>query len=133
MNKEYKATWTAFENATRADWEAVMDYEAEFNAGLVDRLLDQFKMLDEASTPYPINRYQHSLQSATRALNDGADEDHRRAVARYRRCRAPYNHGEVAAAILKPYVSEKTYWIVKHHPVLQSGLLLQSERFRSNL
>ena len=32
---------------------------------------------------------------------------------------APYNHGEVAAAILKPYVSEKTYWIVRHHCVFQ--------------
>ncbi len=31
----------------------------------------------------------------------------------------PYNHGEIAAAILKPYVTEKTYWIVKHHPVFQ--------------
>jgi len=121
MNKEYKATWTAFENATQADWEAVMDYEAEFNAGLVDRLLEQFRMLDEASTPYPINRYQHSLQSATRALNDGADEEMVVAALLHDigDVAAPYNHGEVAAAILKPYVSEKIYWIVKHHPVFQ--------------
>jgi predicted HD phosphohydrolase len=121
MNKEYKASWTAFENATRADWEAVMDYEAEFNAGLVDRLLDQFKMLDEESTPYPINRYQHSLQSATRAFEDGADEETIVAALLHDvgDITAPYNHGEVAAAILKPYVSEKTYWIVKHHPVFQ--------------
>jgi predicted HD phosphohydrolase len=121
MNQEYKATWTAFDNATQADWEAVMDYEAEFNAGLVDRLLAQFRLLDEEWTPYPINRYQHSLQTATRALNDGADEEMIVAALLHDigDVAAPYNHGEVAAAILKPYVSEKTYWIVKHHPVFQ--------------
>ena len=29
------------------------------------------------------------------------------------------NHSEVAAAVLRPYVSEKNYWIVKHHGVFQ--------------
>ena len=121
MSKEYKASWTAFESATQADWEAVSDYEAQFNAGLVDRLLQQFKVLDEESTPYPINRYQHSLQAATRALNDDAAEEMIIAALLHDigDVVAPYNHGEVAAAILKPYVSEKTYWIVKHHPVFQ--------------
>ena len=32
---------------------------------------------------------------------------------------APANHSEVAAAVLRPYVSEKNYWIVKHHGVFQ--------------
>ena len=32
---------------------------------------------------------------------------------------APANHSEVAAAMLRPYVSEKNYWIVKHHGVFQ--------------
>jgi len=52
-----------------------MGYEAKFNAGLVDRLLAQLRLLDEDWTPYPVNRYQHSLQAATRACDDGADEE----------------------------------------------------------
>ena len=121
MSKTYKATWTAFENAEKADWEAVIAYDEEFNAGLVDRLLEQFKQLDEPETPYPINRYQHSLQSATLAYEDGADEEMIVAALLHDigDISGPYNHGEIAAAILKPYVSEKTYWIVKHHPVFQ--------------
>ena len=89
--------------------------------GLVDRLLEQFEQLDETDTPYPINRYQHSLQSATLAYEDGADEELVIAALLHDigDVVAPYNHGEVAAAILKPYVSEKTYWIVKHHCVFQ--------------
>ena len=33
---------------------------------------------------------------------------------------APYNHSELAAAVLRPYVSERTYWIVLHHGLFQS-------------
>ena len=33
---------------------------------------------------------------------------------------APHNHSEVAAAILKPYVSKRTYWVIKHHGLFQS-------------
>lgn len=121
MNDMDKPSWTSFEETTAADWDAVVEYEKEFNAGLVDRLLAQFRLLDEEETPYPLNRYQHSLQSATRAFNDGADEETVVAALLHDigDVVAPYNHGEVAAAILKPYVSDKTYWIVKHHCVFQ--------------
>ena len=115
------SNWTSFEQTSAADWQAVMEYEKEFNAGLVDRLLAQFALLDEGDTPYPLNRYHHSLQSATRACDDGADEETIIAALLHDigDVVAPYNHGEVAAAILKPYVSEKTYWVVKHHCVFQ--------------
>ena len=121
MKQEHEASWTRFEETTAEDWAAVMDYEAEFNAGLVDRLLAELKLLDEASTPYPVNRYRHSLQSATRASDDGADEETVVAALLHDigDVIAPYNHGEVAAAVLKPYVSEKTWWIVRHHCVFQ--------------
>ncbi len=121
MVKRYKASWIAMEGASQADFAAVIDFESDYNAGLVDRLLTQLKELDEPWTPYPINRYQHSLQSATRALNDGADEETVVAALLHDvgDVVAPYNHGEVAAAIMKPYVSEKTYWVLKHHCVFQ--------------
>ncbi len=121
MDKSWKAGWTAMENATRADFEALVEFEKTYNAELVDRLLAQLRLLDEEWTPYPINRYQHSLQSATRAYDDGADEETVVAALLHDigDVVAPYNHGEVAAAILKPYVSEKTHWIVKHHCVFQ--------------
>ena len=121
MKKHYQAQWTSFDETTAEDWLAVMAYEEEFNAGLVDRLLQQLRQLDESETPYPVNRLQHSLQSATRALEDGADEELVVAALLHDigDVVAPYNHGDVAAAILKPYVSEKTWWIVKHHCVFQ--------------
>lgn len=121
MQEREKGTWKSMAEATQHDFDIVGEWEQEYNAGLVDRLFDQLRMLDEVWTPYPINRYQHSLQSASRAYNDGADEETVVAALLHDigDVIAPYNHGEVAAAILKPYVSEKTYWIVKHHCVFQ--------------
>ena len=32
---------------------------------------------------------------------------------------APDNHSQVAAAILRPYISDKNYWILQHHGLFQ--------------
>ncbi|MCW3782113.1 HD domain-containing protein [Defluviimonas salinarum] len=121
LDKSHKPTWTRMEDASKEDFLAVMDYEEEFNAGLVNRLLDAIRSLDEDWTPYPINRYQHCLQSATRAYEDGADEEIVVAALIHDvgDILSPYNHGELAAAIAKPYMSEKACWILKHHCVFQ--------------
>ncbi|MDH3993542.1 MAG: phosphohydrolase, partial [Gammaproteobacteria bacterium] len=38
---------------------------------------------------------------------------------------APANHSQVAAALLRPYVSEKNYWVVLHHGLFQGYYWLQ--------
>ncbi len=95
--------------------------------GLADRLLDAIRDLDEEWRAYPLNRYQHSLQAAGRAFD--ADEDEEYVIAALIHdigdTLAPFNHGELAAAIAKPYMSEKTHWILKHHCVFQ-GIIITS-------
>jgi predicted HD phosphohydrolase len=73
---------------------------------------------DEA---YPIDRLQHSLQTATRALRDGRDEEYVVCALLHDigESLGPFNHGEVVAAILKPFVSEANHWMLEHHPVFQ--------------
>lgn len=116
-----KPTWTSFEDASREDFLAVMEYDTAYNDALPDRILKAIRDLDEDWTAYPLNRYQHSLQSATRAYEDGADEELVIAalVHDIGDVLSPYNHGELAAAMMKPYVSERTHWILKHHCVFQ--------------
>ncbi len=116
-----KPAWTSFETATKEDFLALEDYEEEFNAGLVDRLLDAVRALDVPAPAYPVNRYEHSLQSATLAFEDGADEEIVVAALLHDvgDTLSPYNHSQLAAAILKPYVSERTWWIIHHHGVFQ--------------
>ena len=31
----------------------------------------------------------------------------------------PHNHSQLAAALLRPYVGEKNYWVVKYHGLFQ--------------
>ena len=70
---------------------------------------------------YKVNRLEHSLQTATRALNDKAEDEMIVAALLHDIGDelAPLNHSEYAAVVLKPYVSEKTYWIVEKHGEFQ--------------
>lgn len=71
---------------------------------------------------YRVDRYEHSLQSATRAHRDGARPDIVVAALLHDigddLC--PDNHGEVAAAILRPVLDEEALWIIKHHGLFQT-------------
>ena len=70
---------------------------------------------------FPVDRYTHSLQTATRAFRDGRDEE-------YVVCAllhdigdtlGSFNHPDIAAAILKPFVGEANLWMVEHHGIFQ--------------
>ena len=114
--------WTRMEDGVQEDWNLLFELEEQANADLVERVLTHLKLLDVNWGGYRINRYQHSLQSATMAERDGCDEEMVVAALLHDMgdIISPYNHSEFAAAILRPYVSEKTYWIIKHHGIFQS-------------
>lgn len=116
-----RVSWTRMEDSTAEEFQFIMKKEEEFNANLVDRILAQLKMLDVDEGGYAVTRYEHSLQSATRAHRDGASEELVVAALLHDigDIISPYNHGELAAAMLKPYVSEKTHWILIHHCTFQ--------------
>lgn len=113
--------WTKMEDGTKEDWDLLCRLEDEFNADLVDRILTQLRSLDVDWGGYRVTRYVHSLQSATLAHRDGADEELVVAALLHDigDILSPYNHSEMAAAMLKPFVSDKTHWIVKHHGLFQ--------------
>jgi len=95
--------------------------ERDFAAGTADRVLAELARLGDSMTGYRVTRLEHSLQTASRAKRDGADEPTVVAalVHDIGDGLAPYNHGEFAAAILKPYVTEAIHWLVAHHGVFQ--------------
>jgi predicted HD phosphohydrolase len=107
-------------DGTAEDYQLLGRLESEEMRTFPDRVLGWLRTMDD-SAGYQISRLEHSLQAATRAHRAGEDEetvvcallhdigDHL----------APANHSEVAAAVLRPYVSDKNYWIVKHHGVFQ--------------
>lgn len=112
--------FTAMDHATRSDYDLVFDHEAVAVTAQADRVLGWLRMMD-GDSPYKVSRLHHCLQSATRAQDDGADEETIVCALLHDigDVIAPANHSQVAAALLRPYVSEKNCWIVEHHGLFQ--------------
>jgi len=113
--------FTRMEDGIREEYEFLDRMEDEYKAGLPDRILDSMRKLEHSLSGYRINRLEHSLQGATRASRAGEPDEMIIAVLLHDigDDLAPYSHSEMAAAILRPFVSEKIYWIIKHHGVFQ--------------
>jgi len=109
------------EDGTREEYEFLERKEQEYIAGLPDRIMDALRKLADSISGYKINRLEHSLQGATRAYRAGESDEMIVAVLLHDIGDelAPHSHSEMAAAVLRPFVSEKLYWIVKHHGVFQ--------------
>ena len=115
-------SFTSMAAGTREDYELLERLEAEFAAGTADRALEQLRGLAGSLAGYQVDRLEHSLQAATRAYRDDADAELVVAALLHDigDLLAPHNHSELAAAVLRPYVSERTYWIVRQHGLFQS-------------
>lgn len=113
-------SFTAMKDGTQADYDLLGELEKDQMEEFPERVLGWLRTMDD-SAGYKISRLEHSLQAATRALRASEDEETVVCVLLHDigDFLAPANHSEVAAAVLRPYVSEKNYWIVKHHGVFQ--------------
>jgi predicted HD phosphohydrolase len=110
------------EDGTREDYLLLDESERKYAAGLADRVLAALRHLDHSLEGYPVSRLGHSLQAASRALADGADDELVVAALIHDIGDelAPYNHAEIAAGILRPYVRPEVTWIVEQHGLVQS-------------
>ena len=113
--------FTEMKHGTKEDYLLLDKHEKKFAEGTADRILSFMGSLNSTLEGYKIDRLEHSLQSATRALRDKADDEMIVATLLHDIGDelAPMNHSEYAAAVLKPYVSEKTHWIVEKHGEFQ--------------
>ena len=108
-------------DGTKEDYLLLEKHEKKYIEGTADRLIKFMSSLNATLEGYQVSRLEHSLQTATRALNDKAEDEMIVAALLHDIGDelAPLNHSEYAAAVLKPYVSEKTHWIVEKHGEFQ--------------
>jgi predicted HD phosphohydrolase len=113
--------FTRMEDGTREEYEFLDHMEDKYKAGLPERIVESLHKLEHSLSGYRISRLEHCLQGATRAHRAGESEEMIVAILLHDIGDelATYSHSEMAAAILRPFVSEKLYWIVKHHGVFQ--------------
>lgn len=116
-----RSGFSRMEDGTAEDWALIEEATLAHVKGLPDRLVAHLRLLEDDFGGFVIDRLQHSLQTATRAAEDGRDEE-------YVVCAllhdigdtlGPMNHAEVAAAILEPFVSDANHWMVLNHGIFQ--------------
>ena len=95
--------------------------EDEYKKELPKKLIHALEQLEHSLSGYQLSRLDHVLQAATRAHEAGESEQWIVAALLHDIGDelAPYSHGEMAAAILRPFVSDEIYWVVKHHGIFQ--------------
>ena len=116
-----KVSFTEMKHGTKEDYALLDKHEKEYERKTADRILNYLSKLDNTLEGYKVSRLEHSLQSATRAFKNGESEEMVVATLLHDIGDelAPMNHSEYAAAILKPYVSKKTHWIIEKHGEFQ--------------
>ena len=116
-----KVKFKQMKDGTKEEYLLLDTHEKTYREGTANRLIKFMNGLSNTLEGYQITRLEHSLQTATRALNDKADDEMVVAALLHDIGDelAPLNHSEYAAAVIKPYVSEKTHWIIEKHGEFQ--------------
>ena len=116
-----RAAFHAMTEGTKEDWDKIAMGAIQLAAGLPDRVLVHLRQLGGDYGGFAVDRLEHSLQTATRAYRADRDDE-------YVFCAlihdigdllGPLNHADVAAAVVKPFVSEQNHWMVEKHAIFQ--------------
>ena len=106
---------------TTEDYEFLENLEKQYAADLPSRIEASLAKLENSLNGYKVTRLVHSLQSATRAYRDHRSVEYVIAALIHDIGDelAPYSHSEMAAAILRPFVNDDLYQIIRTHGVFQ--------------
>ena len=116
------AQFTDLQHSKEEDWKIIGEDFKVYASKLADRVLAHLQLLDGDFGGFPVDRLTHSLQTATRAHRDGKDEE-------YVICAllhdigdtlGSFNHPDIAAAILKPFVSAENFEMIEKHGLFQA-------------
>jgi predicted HD phosphohydrolase len=119
--KQDRAQFRAMTESTYDEWQLIGGELQRFADKLPSRLVTHLELLRGDFCGFPVDRLEHSLQTATRAHQAGRDEE-------YVACAllhdigdtlGSYNHADLAAVIVQPFVSEENHWMVAHHAIFQ--------------
>jgi predicted HD phosphohydrolase len=115
------AKFRTMAEGTQADWDIIMAHLKHYSRNGGARVLAHLQLLADDAGGYAVDRLVHSLQTATRAHRDGRAEDYvvMALLHDIGDTLGTYNHAEVAAVVIKPFVSEELHWITQHHAIFQ--------------
>lgn len=115
------AQFRTMTEGTKEDWDIIMSHLKPFSRSGGARVLDHLRLLAGDFGGFPVDRLTHCLQTATRAHRDGRAEDYvvMALLHDIGDTLGAYNHPDIAAAIIKPFVSDELHWITQNHGIFQ--------------
>ena len=121
VSERRKVAYTRMNEGTVEDYALEATLAKPFMAATPERVLVFLESLHHTFPGGQIDRYAHSLQTATRAEDAGECEEIIVAGLLHDigDSLAPHNHAVLGAEVLRPFVSRHTYWMLKHHDVFQ--------------
>lgn len=105
------------------DWALWSEQRSQYFEG--QRVSHILRMLecqkDDKAYLYTVNNYYHCMQTATRMLRAGLSEEDVVVGLLHDVGFVTCNetHGEFSAALMKPFISERNYWMLLNHAVFQ--------------
>ena len=71
-----KATFTKMTDGTQDDYTPIVEAAMVHSENLPDRIIEHLNMLKDDFGGFAVDRYEHCLQTASRAYRDGRDEEY---------------------------------------------------------
>lgn len=114
-------SFTRMDQGEIADWMAIGAQVAQRQSTMPTIIKSMLAQLEQQVDGFAVNQYVHGLQTATRAERAGASEELIVAALCHDigKVISVENHPAIAAEILKPYVSQQTYEIIRTHQDFQ--------------
>ena len=114
-------TFTRMDESTAEQWAVIGKQTFEHQDRVAERILGMLRSLSEITDGFAVDQLTHSLQTATLAERAGADEEMVFASLCHDIGKAVSvpNHPEIAAAIIKPYVRDEVYHVIRAHQDFQ--------------
>ncbi len=114
-------SFTRMDEGSIEDWMAIGTEVSKRQSRMPEIIKAMLQQLGEQVDGFAVNQLQHGLQTATRALRDGASEELIIAALCHDigKVISVENHPAISAEILKPYISPETYEIVRTHQDFQ--------------
>src|SRR3954467_10950046 len=114
-------TFTRMDESTAEQWAVIGKQTYEHQGRVAESVLAMLRSLADITDGFAVDQLTHSLQTATRAERDGADEEVVFASLLHDIGKAVSvpNHPEIAAAIIKPYVRADVSNMIRAHQDFQ--------------
>jgi len=116
-----KANFTRMQDGKIEDWMIIGAAHKQDFAKTADRFIEMLKQLENATLGFACDQLQHALMAGTLARRAGASDEHIVIALCHDMAKVINvpNHGQIAAEMMRPYISEDSYHVIYNHQAFQ--------------